>query len=229
MLATEEEGEGGLLSKDWLHPTDIQWARAFNKLREGATCRNSTVSSDKHLGHWWSDQHHLVLNTVNLWFQGWFVSISWGQFSKIDSLCHGASRCGRAGLCVHAWGPLRGDGHGGPGLQGLHLSGRSQWNCGFLRGVPWDSIFALNLRSPVSCWVWGPVLAKFTPLWVHSVDSWTPAPSTWDGPLVSFFIQPEVTKEGPTRETCILAGSSTEGKASKAERELLEEPWPWGA
>ena len=93
--------------------------------------------------------------------------------------------------------------------------------------MPWESIFALNLRSSVICWVWGPVLAKFTPLRVHSVDSWTPAPSTWDGPLVSFFIQPEITKEGPTRETHILAGSSMEGKTSKAERELLEEPWPW--
>lgn len=31
-------------------------------------------------GHRWSDQHPLVLNTVNLYFQGWFVSISRGKF-----------------------------------------------------------------------------------------------------------------------------------------------------
>ena len=38
------------------------------------------VSSDGLLetGHRWSDQHHLliVLSTVNLQFQGWFVSLS---------------------------------------------------------------------------------------------------------------------------------------------------------
>ena len=40
----------------------------------------TAVSSDSNLeiGHQWSDQHHLliVLSTVNLQFQGWFVSIS---------------------------------------------------------------------------------------------------------------------------------------------------------
>ena len=70
----------------------------------------------------------------------------------------------------------------------------------------------------------GSSLGKVYPLWEHSVDRWTPGPSTWSGPLVSFFLQSEVTKEGPTRETRILAESSMEGKASKAERELLEEP-----
>ena len=35
--------------------------KSFYRRREGATCRNSTVSSDSHLelGHWWSDQRHL--------------------------------------------------------------------------------------------------------------------------------------------------------------------------
>ena len=31
--------------------------QSFHRLREGATCRNSTVSSE--IGHWWSDEHHL--------------------------------------------------------------------------------------------------------------------------------------------------------------------------
>ena len=35
--------------------------KSFYRRREGATCRNSTVSSGRHLetGHRWSDQHHL--------------------------------------------------------------------------------------------------------------------------------------------------------------------------
>ena len=41
-------------------PPDNQGTRAFID-REGATCRNNTVSSDSHLeiGHQWSDQRHL--------------------------------------------------------------------------------------------------------------------------------------------------------------------------
>ena len=37
-----------------------------------------TVSTHSHLelGHRWSNQHHLVLGTVNLQFHGWFVSIA---------------------------------------------------------------------------------------------------------------------------------------------------------
>lgn len=48
-------------------------------------------------------------------------------------------------------------------------------------------------------------------------------PSAPGGPLVSFFLQPEVTGEGPTREAHMLAGSSTEGNAGEAEGELFEE------
>ena len=35
--------------------------KSFYRWKEGATCRNSTVSSDSHLaiGRQWSDQHHL--------------------------------------------------------------------------------------------------------------------------------------------------------------------------
>ena len=35
-------------------------ARAFSDRGKGAPCRNSTVSSDRHLeiGHQWSDHHH---------------------------------------------------------------------------------------------------------------------------------------------------------------------------
>ena len=41
------------------HPQLVR--KSFCRLREGATCRNSTVSSDSHLeiGHQWSDQCHL--------------------------------------------------------------------------------------------------------------------------------------------------------------------------
>lgn len=49
-------------------------------------------------------------------------------------------------------------------------------------------------------------------------------PSAWGGPLVSFFLQPEVTGESPTRETHTLVGSSTEKEAGEAEGELFGEP-----
>ena len=52
--------------------------KSFYSWREGAVSRNSTVSSDSHLeiGHWGSDQHHLVLSTVSLQFQGQHAPIS---------------------------------------------------------------------------------------------------------------------------------------------------------
>ena len=59
-------GRGGRTSVQRLTPfppppalTRRRWE--LYRLREGATCRNSTVSSDSHLqiGHWWSDKHHL--------------------------------------------------------------------------------------------------------------------------------------------------------------------------
>ena len=48
-------------------------------LREGVTCRNSTVSSDSHteIGHLWSDQSHLdCFKNSSVRFKGPFVSIS---------------------------------------------------------------------------------------------------------------------------------------------------------
>ena len=52
--------------------------KSFYKQREGATGRNSTVSSDSHLeiGHQWSDRHLLDCFTVSLQFHGWLVPIS---------------------------------------------------------------------------------------------------------------------------------------------------------
>ena len=46
---------------------------------EGGLHAETAQSPDSLLesGHRWSDQHRLVLNTVNLYFQGWFVSVSW--------------------------------------------------------------------------------------------------------------------------------------------------------
>ena len=80
----------------------------------------------------------------------------------------------------------------------------------------------------MSFWVGGPVLGRFaTP--VGAFGGRLDPSSLCLGWPSSYFLQPEVTKEDPTRETLILTGSSMEGKASKAERELLEEPWPWGA
>ena len=63
MLATRRAGgEGRRLSKGQLPSTTGQSVgKSFYRWREGATCRNSTVSSDSHLGigHRWSDQRHL--------------------------------------------------------------------------------------------------------------------------------------------------------------------------
>ena len=67
---------------------------SFYRPREGATCWNSTVILDSHLqiGHWWSDQRHLVLGIVNIQFQGRFASI-WGQFSELWQLVIVSSSC----------------------------------------------------------------------------------------------------------------------------------------
>ena len=55
-----------------LLPPTIRKQELFYSRREGATCRNSIVSSDSYLeiGYWWSDQRHLVLSTVHLQFYG---------------------------------------------------------------------------------------------------------------------------------------------------------------
>ena len=59
--AGNQSGEGGLLSKGRLPPTDSQWTRAFIDGGRGLPAENSTVGSDSHLeiGHWWSDERHL--------------------------------------------------------------------------------------------------------------------------------------------------------------------------
>ena len=60
--------ESGLLTKSQPPPpppTHTHWqsvGMSFYRWKEGAKCRNSTVSSDSHavkLVTWWSDQHHL--------------------------------------------------------------------------------------------------------------------------------------------------------------------------
>ena len=48
-------------------------AKSFYRLREGAPCTLTVILK---LATRWSDQHHLVLSTVGLQFQGWFVPIS---------------------------------------------------------------------------------------------------------------------------------------------------------
>ena len=58
---------------------DNQWARGFRAFvgRVGLLAETA-IKSDSHLevGHWWSDQHHLVISTVSLQFQSQFISIS---------------------------------------------------------------------------------------------------------------------------------------------------------
>ena len=60
MLATLGEGRVEACPKA-SSPISQSVGKKFYRWREGATCRNSTVSSDSHLevGHPWSDQHHL--------------------------------------------------------------------------------------------------------------------------------------------------------------------------
>ena len=60
--AGEGEGrESGLLSKGQLPLPRQAVGESFCRQREGATSRNSTVSSDAHLesGHWWPAYCHL--------------------------------------------------------------------------------------------------------------------------------------------------------------------------
>ena len=53
-------GVGGSLSRGWL-PCWQSGGKRFYRQREGAACRNNTVSSGSHLeiGHRWSDRRHL--------------------------------------------------------------------------------------------------------------------------------------------------------------------------
>ena len=60
-------------------PTGNPWGKSFCRLREGVTCRNSTISCDRQhqTGHQWSDQHHLgCLRCSYLQFQGPLVPFS---------------------------------------------------------------------------------------------------------------------------------------------------------
>ena len=93
----------------------------FYRQRKGATCRNSTVSSDSHLeiGHRWSDQRHLDgLSTLQ--FQGLFVSISLSPILRIVAVYVMAQR--------RQWHPtlvlLPGKSHGRRRLVGCSPWGR---------------------------------------------------------------------------------------------------------
>ena len=88
------QGAGGADSRpkaDSPHPPphDNQWARAFIRRREGATRRNSTVSSDSppEIGHVVIGDPNsiilIVLSTVNLQFQGRFAPILWRPVLEI--------------------------------------------------------------------------------------------------------------------------------------------------
>ena len=55
--------EGRQLSRSCLNPPALRISGLEFLQAEGATCRNSTVSSDSYfeIGHWWSDQHQIQL------------------------------------------------------------------------------------------------------------------------------------------------------------------------
>ena len=54
-------GVGEHMSKDKPLPSGIKWGETCYRLKEGATCRNSTISSDSllQIDYRWFDQHHL--------------------------------------------------------------------------------------------------------------------------------------------------------------------------
>ena len=86
--------DGGNLAGGWMsvqRPAPHHWqsvGKLFYRQTEGATFRNSMVSSDSHhqIGHQRSDLCYLGwLGTINLQFQGLFVSISLRPFLRIMS------------------------------------------------------------------------------------------------------------------------------------------------
>ena len=86
MLATM--GEGRCLSKGRLPPHPQQSVgKSFYRRREGATCRNSTVSSDRPLdiGHRWSDLHLQLGHHVVNFFHLVGVSVSTRQLTGYGS------------------------------------------------------------------------------------------------------------------------------------------------
>ena len=77
------------------HPQQSM-GKSVYRLRERATCRNSTVSSDSHLE---IDLHGLDC-TVNLQFQGQFVPISLRPVLGIVAACIIAEDCLSWGVCA---------------------------------------------------------------------------------------------------------------------------------
>ena len=61
MLATGGGKVVNICSKADFPTIGNQWGKSFYSQKEGATCRNSTVSSDSHpqIGHQCSEQRHL--------------------------------------------------------------------------------------------------------------------------------------------------------------------------
>ena len=96
MLATGEEGGAGkYLCKGQLSLWQPMGQELFFFLRqkEGATCKNRTVSSDSHLqiGHRWSDQQRLGCLPVHLRFQGPFAPVYLWPVLCCDPSCPGHS------------------------------------------------------------------------------------------------------------------------------------------
>ena len=84
--------------------------KSFYRQREGATGRNSTVSSDNHLeiGHWWSDQQHIdcfkwliFSSRVSLFpfLWGQFLNL-WQLMSWLQSSHHAANFFHLVGVSV---------------------------------------------------------------------------------------------------------------------------------
>ena len=85
----ERGGDGGQAMGGLAPTARDQWARAFQGVfqgcREGATCRNSTVSSGSlEAGHQWSDQRCLdCFQYSESSVRGWFAPISLRPFLRV--------------------------------------------------------------------------------------------------------------------------------------------------
>ena len=80
-------GEGGFMSKSqFLWGLTDQGAGTLKGEFQGCICRGRGLRTEQQsaleIGHQWSDQHHLVLSTVGLQFQGqffpFFLAGGWG-------------------------------------------------------------------------------------------------------------------------------------------------------
>ena len=70
-------------------PTDSQWARAFRDRRRGRhteSAQSALIVILKSVTGGLLSVIMMVLSTVNLQFQGQFVSMSWGQFWELGQL-----------------------------------------------------------------------------------------------------------------------------------------------